>query len=161
MFTLLDLCVSSLRRGHANLLCIVPILTDDPRRESKLIIVIMESPWRAGPRRPRTGRSRRARPRRVTCVHIYVYIYIYIYIYIYLRTHMKYTYIYIYNVLYTSSSVSQATTRAASPRHSASHGLRSLSGISVATTIIIIIIIIIIIVFICMCINYHLYHVYE
>ena len=33
-FTLLDLCVSSLRRGHANLLCIVPILTDDPRRES-------------------------------------------------------------------------------------------------------------------------------
>ena len=33
-FTLLDLCVSSLRRGHANILCIVPILTDDPRRES-------------------------------------------------------------------------------------------------------------------------------
>ena len=33
MFTLLDLCVSSLRRGHANLFCIVPILTDDPRRE--------------------------------------------------------------------------------------------------------------------------------
>jgi hypothetical protein len=32
--TLLDLCVSSLRRGHANLLCIVPILTDDPRKES-------------------------------------------------------------------------------------------------------------------------------
>jgi len=27
--------VSSLRRGHANLLCIVPILTDDPRRESE------------------------------------------------------------------------------------------------------------------------------
>jgi hypothetical protein len=35
MITLLDLCVSSLRRGQANLLCIVPILTDDPRRESK------------------------------------------------------------------------------------------------------------------------------
>ena len=36
LFTLLDLCVcvSSLRRGHANILCIVPILTDDPRRES-------------------------------------------------------------------------------------------------------------------------------
>ena len=34
LFALLDLCVSSLRRGHANLLCIVPILTDDPRRES-------------------------------------------------------------------------------------------------------------------------------
>ena len=30
LFTLLDLCVSSLRRGHANLLCIVPSLTDDP-----------------------------------------------------------------------------------------------------------------------------------
>ena len=29
LFTLLDLCVSSLRRGHANILCIVPILTDD------------------------------------------------------------------------------------------------------------------------------------
>ena len=34
LVTLLDLCVSSLRRGHANLLCIVPILSDDPRRES-------------------------------------------------------------------------------------------------------------------------------
>ena len=33
MFTLLDLCVSSFRRGHANLLCIVPILMDDPRRD--------------------------------------------------------------------------------------------------------------------------------
>ena len=28
------LCVASLRRGHANILCIVPILTDGPRRES-------------------------------------------------------------------------------------------------------------------------------
>ena len=37
--TLLDLCVSSLRRGHANLLCIVPILTDDPRRESNGLAV--------------------------------------------------------------------------------------------------------------------------
>ena len=27
--------MSSLRRGHANLICIVPTLTDDPRRESK------------------------------------------------------------------------------------------------------------------------------
>ena len=27
--------MSSLRRGHANLLCIVPILTDDPRRASE------------------------------------------------------------------------------------------------------------------------------
>ena len=32
--TFLDLCVSSLRRGHANLLCIIPVLSDDPRRES-------------------------------------------------------------------------------------------------------------------------------
>jgi hypothetical protein len=32
--TILDFCVSSLRRGHANLLCIVPILTDDLRRGS-------------------------------------------------------------------------------------------------------------------------------
>ena len=32
--TLLDLCVSSFRRGHANLLCIIPILTDDLRRGS-------------------------------------------------------------------------------------------------------------------------------
>ena len=30
--TLLDLCVSSLRRGRANLLCIVPILADAPER---------------------------------------------------------------------------------------------------------------------------------
>ena len=34
LVTLLDLRVSSLRRGHANLLCIVPILSDDPRRKS-------------------------------------------------------------------------------------------------------------------------------
>ena len=52
--TLLDLCVSSLRRGHANLLCIVPILTDDPRRESK----------RGRPRRRWTaGTGPPARPR--------------------------------------------------------------------------------------------------
>ena len=37
LFTLLDLCVSSLRRGLDNLLCIVPILTDDPRRESGVL----------------------------------------------------------------------------------------------------------------------------
>ena len=35
LFTLLDLCMSSLRRGRANILCIVPILRDDPRRESE------------------------------------------------------------------------------------------------------------------------------
>ena len=32
----LDLCVSSLRRGHANLLCIVPILSDFVRRHRLL-----------------------------------------------------------------------------------------------------------------------------
>ena len=36
LFTLLELCVSSLRRGHANSFCIVPMLTDDPRRESNV-----------------------------------------------------------------------------------------------------------------------------
>ena len=39
LFTLLDLCVSSLRRGHADLLCIIPSLTDDPRRGSKCCLV--------------------------------------------------------------------------------------------------------------------------
>ena len=34
--------MSSLRRGHANLLCIVPILTDDPRRESKGICQLLQ-----------------------------------------------------------------------------------------------------------------------
>ncbi|KAI3829954.1 hypothetical protein L1987_04086 [Smallanthus sonchifolius] len=33
----LDLCVSSLRRGHANLLCIVPILSDVP--EGTMIVI--------------------------------------------------------------------------------------------------------------------------
>ena len=35
VFSLLDLRASSLRRGHADLLRIAPILTDDPRGESK------------------------------------------------------------------------------------------------------------------------------
>jgi len=34
LFTRLDLCVSSLRRCHANIFCTVASLTDDPRRES-------------------------------------------------------------------------------------------------------------------------------
>ena len=40
---ILDLCVSSLRRAmlDASLLCIVPILTDDPRRESILSCYVM------------------------------------------------------------------------------------------------------------------------
>ena len=36
LFTILDLCVSSLRRDHTNLLRIVPMLTDDPRGGSNL-----------------------------------------------------------------------------------------------------------------------------
>ena len=36
LFTLLDACVSSLRRGHADIICIVPSLTYDPRRESRM-----------------------------------------------------------------------------------------------------------------------------
>ena len=54
LFTLLDLCVSSLRRGHANLLCIVPILTDDPRRESNKVYFGVRPAirlwWRGGAR---------------------------------------------------------------------------------------------------------------
>ena len=42
-FNLLDLCVSSLCRGHANLLCIVPMLTDDPRRESVVELIMLGS----------------------------------------------------------------------------------------------------------------------
>jgi len=36
----LDLCVSSLRRGHANLLCIVPILSDVPKGTSISVVGI-------------------------------------------------------------------------------------------------------------------------
>ena len=37
LFTYLGACASSLRRGHANLPCIVPVLTDDLRRESNRV----------------------------------------------------------------------------------------------------------------------------
>ena len=40
----LDLCVSSLRRGHANLLCIVPILSDVyEETSSKRLLLIYKS----------------------------------------------------------------------------------------------------------------------
>ena len=39
LFTLLDLCVSSLCRGYANTLCIASILTDDPRRTAALVLL--------------------------------------------------------------------------------------------------------------------------
>jgi hypothetical protein len=60
LFTLLDLRVSSLRRGHANLLCIVPMLTDDPGRESSLGRRPGPSPRRTSSRRSRDSRGRRA-----------------------------------------------------------------------------------------------------
>jgi len=44
---LLDLCVSSLRRGHANLLCIVPIFTDDHRSGSYHLIKLRPYKWPA------------------------------------------------------------------------------------------------------------------
>ena len=56
LLTLLDLRVSSLRRGHANFLCTVPILADDPRRES----ISVQSRWRH--RYPCHSRLPRARP---------------------------------------------------------------------------------------------------
>ena len=46
LFTLLDLRVSSLRSGHANPLCTVPTLTDDPRRESEFVCAFdLEAPF--------------------------------------------------------------------------------------------------------------------
>ena len=73
-FSLLDWRVSSLRRGHASLLCIVPTLTDDPRRESNSTADTCfrchreaSVPWNK---------------------YIYIYIYIYTYVYIYIYTHM-------------------------------------------------------------------------
>ena len=54
--SLLDLRMSSLRRGHANLRCVVPMFTDDPRRESEC---------------------------NASLIYIYIYRYIYIYIYTY------------------------------------------------------------------------------
>ena len=79
LFTLLDLCVSSLRRGHANLLCIVPILTDDPRRESKYTYMYTD-PSAHRPRRPRHHRSTPRRPRGVflsrmlCCTLVWLYV---------------------------------------------------------------------------------------
>ena len=43
-FTFVDVCVSPLRGGHANLPCIVPILTDDPRRECNVVLPIGSIP---------------------------------------------------------------------------------------------------------------------
>ena len=62
LFTIVDVCASSLSRGHGNLLCIVPILKDDPRRESSVTRVLLasripRSASRAAPRgRPKGSR---------------------------------------------------------------------------------------------------------
>ena len=75
--SLLDLCVSSLRTGHANILCIVPSLTDDPRRESYLAL------WLRFPDLLQVdvyvGLCFMVRYIN-WCVWMYVYVYIYIYI---------------------------------------------------------------------------------
>ena len=64
LLTLLDLCASSLRRSHANLLCIVPSLTEDSRRESIMLYIYIY-------------------------IHIYIYIYTHLHIYIYITYHVK------------------------------------------------------------------------
>ena len=92
LFTLLDVCASSLHRGHANILCIVPIITDDPRRESM--------PGRAFVTVPQNGGdpSREVRQTNVSKLEV-VYVYIYIYIYICIERERDvyiHTYIYIY-----------------------------------------------------------------
>ena len=78
IFTLLDLCVSSLRRGHANLHRIVPISTDAPRRESRCVYLSI-----------------------YLSIYIYIYTYMCIYIYIYGISYIMcivlyYSHIYIY-----------------------------------------------------------------
>ena len=40
----LDLCVSSLREGHANLLCIVPILTDVAEATTIYLSLLYKNP---------------------------------------------------------------------------------------------------------------------
>ena len=82
LFALLDLCVSSLRRGHADLLCIVPSFTDDPRRESDfacvpLLEVLVGDPHTHADE-DLVGHLRLEGLRGI-CMHIYIYIYIYIY----------------------------------------------------------------------------------
>ena len=84
MFTLLELCASCLRRGHANLLCIVPILTDDPRRESNNVLlfryVMLQIPISKG-----DTPCELSRLAWVVCFNLQIAIRVYIYIYIYLH----------------------------------------------------------------------------
>ena len=66
LFALLDLCASSLRRGHANILRVVEILTDDPRRECNIAEALVQRVGASG-ENSRTGdlgiSGRRKRPR--------------------------------------------------------------------------------------------------
>merc|ERR1711894_12065 len=62
LVSLLDLCVSSLRRGHANLLCIFPILTDDLRGESKCVQKSFGLAHRPGPHLPKPSCNCRHHP---------------------------------------------------------------------------------------------------
>ena len=79
------------------LLCIVPILTDDPRRESGILsyIILLKLYYSQLPalRRllhaPEAGAGHAERLKK----DIYIYMYIHLYIYIYI-----YTYIYVYIV---------------------------------------------------------------
>ena len=45
VYTSRFVCVSSLRRGHANLLCIVQNLTDDPQRGSMRAQLLLRTAW--------------------------------------------------------------------------------------------------------------------
>ena len=71
LFTLLELCVSSLRRGHANIICIVPSLMDDPRRESSRVLELLSLP-------PPYYYYRYRYLSLYVCVSLSLYIYIYI-----------------------------------------------------------------------------------
>ena len=122
---LLDLC-----RGHANLLCIVPILTDDPRRESYTpyiyiyiwcieyvlphiqracplcsIHMLHRYMYRANPVCPeemyRKGMNLPGTVGTYTHVIIYIYIYIYTVLYIYIYIYTyKYTHVIIHIYIY-------------------------------------------------------------
>ena len=99
LLTLLDLCSSSLRRAHANILCTVPMLADDTRSESKTnrqsvyIYIYIHTYMHT---------YIRAYIHTYTCLYVYIYIYIYmyrerererercVYIYIYIHIHISF-----------------------------------------------------------------------
>ena len=81
MFTLLDSCVSSWRRGHANLFCIAPVLTDDPRRESKVCLLFYVDRYR--------------HMYMHTYTYMYTHTYVCMYVCTYVRTHVRYVRTYV------------------------------------------------------------------